>query len=178
MTDPQVFAFDSLDEAFNHMRRSEALANAGLHDKQRAVTYGSCWVRFYDIPNRVLVFGKVMTPEVFAAEESVAAANSDHPMSPAELDHALLRLRERAERGYLYGRCYSVIEPGGEFGDTHQANLWPISEDLYNAAQDAGWRMDDLVIDAKLELSLAFAQWREHQRHLAATRTANGGAGG
>jgi hypothetical protein len=174
--DPQIVGFDSIQDAFDYMRKSETAANAGLHEKQKALTWGQYWVRFWDVASKTLIFGKVMTVEEFAQAEAEAAAASKDPMALGEMEHEVAALRQRHGRGYLFGYCWSTIEPNGELGDTHQANVWPISEELFEAAKAANWVIDDLDQTAKVRLSNAYLEWGAHQRDRIDAHRANGGS--
>ena len=158
--------FDSLDEAFEWMQKRTEEANANLHDKQRGVTWGDHWCRFVDVANRLVVFGKVDT---IAEVEAGERGEYDTPISEesqAELDYTLEHLRHTHERGYLYGRSFCTHYPEGELGDTHRANLWPIEKSLYDAAEQAGWVIDDLPNWAKHDLQHAWTGYRNHMMHL------------
>lgn len=175
MPEPQVFGFASIEEAFDYMHRNEMAANATLHEKQKAITYGDHWIRFWDIPSRTLIFGKVMTVEEFAESERTASTKDD-PVTPSELEYELGELRQRHGRGFMFGYCWSTIEPRGELGDTHQANMWPISQELFEAAQAAEWVIDALDQDAKVALSNVYLDWLTHEKAKEALHRANGGS--
>lgn len=166
----EIMQFDSFEDALAMMERNTEWANAHLHEAQRRVTWGGYWVRFYDVPNKVLIFGRVFTEAEMEAGERVVHPGEDPDEAAADADATIARVRSAHERGYLFGMCYSVLEPDGEPGDTHRANLWPITQGLFDAARVAGWRLDDLDHAAKFALSAVYADWGNHQRTLAALR--------
>ncbi len=48
---------------------------------------------------------------------------------------------EMLDRGYIYGRCFSVIEPEGELGSNHIGLITArIDEATFNRAKANGWR--------------------------------------
>lgn len=167
----EIREYDSLEDAFEDMRKATEWANAHLAEAQRQVTWGSHWVRFYDIPGRILIFGKVDTlAEVRRGEESTVQPGEDPAEVKAEIEYSLRSLAERHENGYLYGQAYSIITPDGEYGDTHRANLWPIPAATFEAARSAGWQMDALDINARHAIAAAYAAWGRHQVILSASR--------
>jgi hypothetical protein len=146
MPEPQYVSFNSWEEMQAYLEANEAAANAHLVDTQKAITYGQLWVRFYDIADRVIIFGKVMELETVRAEEIRLGA------SAGEAAYTVKNVEERMARNYLFGRCWSVIEPDGELGDTHASQVWPCSPALYDEAHRVGWRIDDMDPWAKAEL--------------------------
>lgn len=175
MSQPHVQSFTSIEEVFEALQAGERHANANLAPEQAALTYGQHWVRFYDIPDKILIFSKVDTVEEFAEAERQAAIRAEEPMTVGELAYAINALRERHERGYLYGTCYSKITPEGELGDTHRGHVWPISPGLFNLARAARWDVDAMTSDGKYAISDAFMAWGTHERLVRTVLRANGG---
>lgn len=125
MSEPM--GFDSLEEMFAFMQAQEAEANEHLRPEQAEIrddwAHDRWWVRPYPEAG-CLIFGEAWSRERVEAREPEAASH----------------LREMRERGYLFGMAYSVLEPDGEPGDTHVANLMPISEQAFNEAKTHGWQ--------------------------------------
>lgn len=127
-------SFDSLDEAFATMARGEAAANARLHERQRAMT-PPCWfVRVIDFGNdRVVVFGEVPAFEEMDRVERELGAGDEEARETDKM------LRGAFERGYLFGQCFSVVEPEGEWGSTHKVDVWPITQAQFEEAREFNW---------------------------------------
>lgn len=127
-------SFDSLDEAFAAMARGEAAANARLHERQRAMI-PPCWfVRVVDLgPDRVVIFGEVPAFERLRAMEIALGGSQE------EADSTDAMLRAAGERGYLFGQCFSVVEADGEWGSTHKAEVWPITQAQFEEAREFQW---------------------------------------
>jgi hypothetical protein len=124
--------FDSLDDAFEFMRKAEEQANASLHPCQQQITWGDYWMRPYD---DLLIFGYINTREENIAGEVKAGADM------AELEYTTRTLDSAHARGYRFGTAYSVIEPRGELGSTHVADMCPISKELFETAREQGWQL-------------------------------------
>lgn len=155
-------AFDTFEEMMNYMRVNEEAANGHLADAQKAVTYEDYWCRFYDIESRTVIFGYVMPLSYWDDKVANAEPGEDRDEWEFERD----AIQDSHGRGYMYGRAYSILEPEGEYGSTHQANLWPISKALYEQAEAAEWRMDDLPEAGKAALQSVYSAWRAHQLSL------------
>jgi hypothetical protein len=153
----EFMEFESWEDAVSFMAEQTDRANERLAPEQVAVTYGDCWVRFYDIAARTLIFGRITTLDYW--DEKIATAKGEDRQ---EWMDEKVSVAESHERGYMYGKAYSVIEPDGEWGSTHRANLWPIPEWLFEQARAAGWRMDDLDEQGKDGLSQVWLAYRAH----------------
>ncbi len=161
--------FDSIEEALDFMGKAEAAGNASLHPVQRMVTYGDYWIRFWIVGENelVLICGYVETlPEL--AESEAAHYDLTKPEEKAEYEYAMEGIRRRHERGYMFGKAYSIIEPTGEWGDTHLANLWPITKDLFEALREAGWVKERLPQADRYTLLSVYQAWAQWQRELIA----------
>lgn len=175
----EVRSYDSMEEAFRDMAAHEAAANATLAAAQRMVTYGDYWFRPMQTgPGSppLMIFGYVETlPEVTELEGQYYDLSNDEDR--LELEATLAGIRDRHERGYMFGRCYSVVEPEGEWGDTHRANLWPITQAVFESARAKGWDLNEMPQSDKYIVVGAYSTWREHARQTAArNRKARQGA--
>ena len=155
----QFESFDSVEDMFAAMQANEEAANATLAPEQQALTWGSHFVNF--IPaQEIVVFGYCFTKE--------EAFQSEYDASPPEEREAgwpqetVNHLASSLARGYLFGRCYSVIEPEGELGSTHKSQAWPIAPGLFQLAQRVGWRIDRLDPLALAALDNAYQARRAH----------------
>ena len=123
-------SFDSFDDMLAFMRESERQANARTTPAQRNIGYGSYWVRSWQ---GVMIFGYVPSMDEIMDQERDLGA------SDAEIRWEVESLENAYERGYRYGKCYSVIEPLGEWGSTHVSAMIEIPKEIFEAAQEAGW---------------------------------------
>lgn len=153
-----VYKFSSLEEMLKAVNEWNTEANEGLATEQKAITYGDYWVRFYDVGARIIDFGKVMTEAEFVEGEMAFGADPD------EIAAELQQVKARHDAGYLYGVAHSILGVDGELGSTHRANVWPIEERLFTAAQTVDWKVDQLSPDGKLLLEIAYACYRTHLR--------------
>lgn len=158
--------YDSITEFFEGMARSTEVANRWLADKQRSLTYGSDFIRFYDIQNRIIIFGHVYTEdEMFALEGGNDIEKIPDPrerqLAVDEIAYILDRMRDANRNGYLYGWCSSIIEPG-EPGNTHRSACWPITRDLYDAAKAVNWNVDRLDPEERAEVEAVYQAFRSH----------------
>lgn len=153
-----VYTFDSLDDMMAAVEKWNEEANAGLAVEQKALTYGDHWVRFYDVGARILDFGRVAT------EAEISTLEMEAGTDPDEIATELARVQARQDAGYLYGKAHSILNVEGEWGSTHRANVWPIEERLFTAAQTVDWKIDQLSPDGRLMLEIAYACYRTHLR--------------
>jgi hypothetical protein len=149
--------FDSFEELVDWQQQQTAKANAILTDEQKSLTWGSDWVRFWDAGagDLLVIFGHCHTLAEFEPIEKAAGCTAK------EWDeYTVPRLIDALDNGYMYGMAYSIIEPTGEPGDTHRAHCWPISRELFDAAQQAEWDINNLSLEHKIELNVAYGNYR------------------
>lgn len=154
--------FDDFESMAKWMDDRTNEANIGLAPEQQQVTYGDTWARFDHIDSIGLVCGRIFTKAEWLASEIAEGAPEE------EANYSLAKVEQAHERGYMNSIAYSVLEPDGEYGDIHRANLWPIDEDLFHACAEARWKIENLDMGAKINLSIAFEQWRHHELDLIA----------
>ena len=132
-------SFDNMDDAFEVMRRNEEAANAATHPCQTAITYGDHWMQPYEMGGEaILIFGRVSTLEELWKVE-------DEDTMPGIL--------ERHKRGYRFGMAWSVLEPRGEWGDTHVSQMIPIPKTLFEIGRDRDWTLDRELYEGALLLA-------------------------
>ena len=159
----EIQEFGSFEEAMDANRTATDAANSTLHPIQRAITFGTYWVRFYDIQHRILIWGYVEPLQsVLDTEAALTEDDDDGPDQDEVREHT----QRNHDRGYMYGRAYSLIEPEGEWGDTHRANMRPITQELFYAAKATRSNMDALDLYARQGLQQAYEGWRQHQMTL------------
>lgn len=118
----KVVAFESFEDLAKYISSNEEAAKlaAGQRDGLlKALTHGTYFVSVLP-EEQLVIFGKV--------------EQSEYPEDDAGI-------AESRNRGYIFGRCYSVACPEGELGDTHITNVTTkISEAVFNRAKANGWR--------------------------------------
>lgn len=134
-------SYDNLDDMLADMREKEDEANASVLDCQRAVTWGSHYVRLWtDVSPPLVIFGYIHTEKELDAKEKELGAGAEERMS------TMRRMRDSHERGYRFGRHYSVVEPDGELGSVHIANvLGAITAEQFERAELFGWQLDHIA---------------------------------
>ena len=154
-----VQQFDSFDEALDAIAAARDAANATLAEEQKSLTWGSYFANFTTLPTAdCVVFGQTFTRQEVIDSEREAGADA------AEAEYTANHVGAGLENGYLYARCYSVIEPDGELGDTHRASAWPISKELFKAAESVGWDVWRLPEgDAQTEFAQATVAFLHHE---------------
>lgn len=157
-------AFDSVEAMFAEIGKREERLNASVIPIQRAVTYGSYWLRVWeDIP----IFGYVFTRDELEASERNLGSEGE------ELAMTMERMDSSYQRGYRFGRAYSVIEPDGELGDTHIASMaGPLTPSEFRIAQDGRWSQDEpevlnVISRALVRFAASTPEGREGLRRLA-----------
>lgn len=149
---------DDLQTLIDQVRVMTEGMNRTLSAEQRTVTFGSYWARFYDVRARIVIFGYV--DSLAAMEESERRLGADD----AEATYIRAETERRHHDGFMYGMCYSTIDPTGEWGFTHRSELWPISEELFEKYRAVGWDVDhpDLPWETKVELAVAYTDYATH----------------
>lgn len=151
-----IETYDSPEEMREALRQRAAHALAGLHSAQAALTFGDTWVRFVDIDNRLIEFGRIATENEIRVSEMRAGAQAEDAEGVVETARAEL------DEGYMYGIAYSLLNTGGEWGTTHKAHVWPIEDRLFRMAEEVEWKIDHLDDAGRILLELAFRQQRAH----------------
>lgn len=149
----EVLTFTSMDEMYAWMRAAREEANKGLHPAQRAVTWGSHWVRFH---GDLVEFGKVATMG------EVATGEMDEGADPDEAAETLMQIERAHQDGSMWGLAYSVLGPEGTWGFTHQALMWPVEERVFKAAKAVNWVPLDTPEWCRVLLAEARAAWHGH----------------
>lgn len=167
-----VEGFDSIESLFDAMHQAEQDANLTLAPEQQTLTWGSYLTAFIPEASQLLVvFGRCWTAQEWLDSERRAMLDQgDDPIEPvfaAELEAVHRQMLDAHERGYLFGRYYSVVEPTGELGSLHRSRVWPTSELLFLAAQQAQWRISELRPAEFTELNAAYQAFAAHVRSFA-----------
>jgi hypothetical protein len=70
--------------------------------------------------------------------------------------------------GFLFGASHSKFDVEGNLGTQHRANVWPIEQRLYDAAQQVDWDIARLDEAGRLLLEIAWRTARAHEMSLRA----------
>jgi len=156
MTSPYVRTIDDIGAFFEEQRLATEDANSKICDRQKAITFGSYWVRFHVMPPGIVIViaGRVTTIEDFKTVEIEAGGSEE------ELEETLPQLQSRHDDGYMFGRAYSVLEPEGEYGSTHRSVMWPIDKSLYDALKANSWDFTNLDDWEAAHLEDAYQSYR------------------
>ena len=150
----EIIHFDNAADMQAYLIRAQADAAKSIHPSQAALTWGSHWVRFIDISNRLVEFGRVYDrDEVINTEMDAGATRIEARRTAQQAGIGL-------EKGYLYGHAASFLFPKGETGYSHKAVVWPIEEATYNAAAEANWQIDLMPVSQKINLQIAFIAFK------------------
>lgn len=123
----------SFDAMLDEIAASRDLANAGLADEQRALTWGSHFVNFDHVADGIVIFGRART------EEEITTALRACVETDEEFEEIMASERENLANGYLTSICGSIACVETELGDTHRGSAWPITAEQYAEAEAAGW---------------------------------------
>lgn len=113
--------FNSIEEMLEYLRetRERGLEAADKHHlKVSDLKHGDYFVRLHE--TGVLIFGEVLERTAYPEDTETIVSS---------------RLN-----GYVYGRCYSILCPEGEFGSTHITHIQSkIPRDVFELAKSNGW---------------------------------------
>lgn len=153
-----VLRFTNHAEMQAYLIQAQADADSAMHQNQRALTFGDHWVRFYDLANGLIEFGRIATLQEVADHAIDNGATAEE--AAEEVDDA--EARERV--GYMTGQAFSKLSVNGEWGHTHKSVVWPIESALFHQAAECEWKIDFLPTSAKINLEIAFRAQRAHAR--------------
>lgn len=153
MTDPHIRSFDDMDQLFTWIRERGDAATAALHDRQKAITFGS---RVISFQHDILIFGHIYDQPSFFFD------NARSPLWETEEEWSQIEAGDAA--GRAYGVYFSVVTPTGEIGGNHKLNLWPIHEDTFSQARSYGWEPRLFPEPLWLECSEAVEALADHLR--------------
>lgn len=154
---------DSPEQMVEALQRNAEHTKAGLHPAQAALTFGSHWVQFIDIPTRHIIFGRVETPEQIAFDELCGPGG--YPDPNAEWNEVMATVTEvevRQSNGLLYSMAFDRFDPTGSPTEVHKAHVWPIEERLFNMAMDVEFEIANLGEVGRVLLDIAFRSMRAH----------------
>lgn len=152
MTIERIRIYADFEDALNDMARAEDAANAAITPRQHrhlavAATNPTYWFRVLD--NYLVILGESQ-PLTFQANREVELGGDE-----GEYGFAYERFEGRHERGYLFGPCYSVVEPEGELGSTHVSQVVWIDPPEFHAFRNGGWLSQNLSRENHIALQRA-----------------------
>lgn len=140
----RVIAFSSFEEMQDWQNQREDEANTSLVPEQIElrddVEHTRYWVRPYDMyGTKFLIFGEALSYKDLCELSAKYVSSRDDDESIEEAVYEIRTKVDVRKRGYLYGKAYSEVKPTGEWGDTHVANVWPISKQAFDEAEAHDW---------------------------------------
>jgi hypothetical protein len=132
----QIESFDSFEELQNKIDAGVRSANERVKPVQAAIGYGDHWFRVW---GDVLICGRVSPKEETDADSDRLCED------PEEAAEEKRMLEASYARGFRFGRAYSVIEPRGELGDTHVADMVPMTAEQFEECRLLGWELDRVM---------------------------------
>src|SRR5688572_18887891 len=105
--------FDSFADLGAALARVQREATAA---RQQAITHGDYWCG-PSPDGRGVRFGEVSTVAELDERSRQSGASEDERGSSRD------ERAEDYERGYRFGRAYSIVRPGGEWGSTHVSQM-------------------------------------------------------
>lgn len=151
-----IETFGTPEEMEAALQEIRAAAKEGLHPEQARLTYGSTWVEFADVGERIVYFGRTFTDLDIVSDEGA----SPHPSYVRDV---LAGVEADLEEGVMFGKAWAKGDQQGTIGVTHKANVWPIETRLFIAARVAGWDIDALDETGRVLLQIAYSAWRAHR---------------
>lgn len=119
-----ITEYDSLEEMFQAIAAAEKEASAKVTDEQRAAfQVGDLFFRF---AQGVAIYGEIVDPTLHAEDEE-------------EVEDLRETYNQVHMRNYRFTRCFSVMCPEGELGDTHLSTMHKISQRQFEMARGMGW---------------------------------------
>lgn len=115
----RVIAFTETDDIFAEIAQRREEADHNIQPWQDEIIPGCYFIRLIDFGGPLVIFGEVIE-------------------SPYEEDRELYK--EPHMKGYRLTRCFSVVCPEGELGDTHVSTMHSLlSKEQFEKARAAHW---------------------------------------
>ena len=123
-------SFDSVDEMFDAVRRAGEEADKHVRPLQSGVSIGDHFAVLSD--EGFTVYGEVLDPAKPTYPCSVEVA--------AEIASEAKLYDEPHMRHYRFTRCFSVVCPEGECGDTHVSTIAALmTPEVFEYSRSLGW---------------------------------------
>jgi hypothetical protein len=146
--------FDSFTDLATAMARAQREVTAV---RQQGISHGDCWCG-PSPDGRGVNFGEIHT--VAELEERARQAGDDE-----EVVGTVSEIADDYERGYRFGRVYSIARPGGEWSSTHVSQMIAkLSPAQFEEARTEGWDFASLVRRGPGWISLLHRPWAYSDR--------------
>jgi hypothetical protein len=136
-----IIGFDSFDAMMAHVQRADEAAQARITDAHRTLLDATETLYVYRHVAGLDIWG-----EVPSLDETIKIERAYYPdpftddgEDAAEFGSSAARMIDSRQRGYLFGRWYSIVEPHGELGSAHVIVVTRISRSLFDAARLLNW---------------------------------------
>jgi hypothetical protein len=134
----KVTAFDTVDEFAKHIEDvRESAVELNDHKVLDLATgdHNTYWVNM----THATSYDLIIFCEVLGKNEFLKQQDEDSDASP---NYYLNLWNDQAHTGFLFSRCYSVVEPRGEYGDTHTSRLtWQLTPMEWLVAKECQWNV-------------------------------------
>jgi hypothetical protein len=124
----RILSFDDVGEVLDYLRGQQTTADSQVQPWQAEMKVGDYFVRLIPMEDGIVaVYGEVLKPDYDEDEE------------PNFYDQPHMK-------HVRFTRCFSMMCPGGELGDTHVASIGrKLSKTQFNLAAQWGWPSDARV---------------------------------
>lgn len=124
----RIIAFDDVEDVMTHLRQERDQADSQVQPWQAELKPGDHFIRLIPLEDGpVAVYGEVVEPDY------------DDEDGPNLYDQPHMK-------NVRFTRCFSMMCPGGELGDTHVATMGrKLSKVQFNLAAKMGWPSDARV---------------------------------
>jgi hypothetical protein len=93
------------------------------------------------------IWGERWSLEHYADYLRGRAAACDDDESAQEWLDSIPQDKASLERGYVFGKAYSVVEPTGELGDTHVSQMVEVPRETWELARSYNWAIGAMLDD-------------------------------
>ena len=125
----EVQEFDNVDDMLDSMIEDQSTADDQVQPWQAAIKVGDYCVRYY--AGEVAIFIEVL--DALQLEREAGASDE-------EVEYLRQELADEHMKNYRFGRCYSIMCPRGELGDTHISTISAvITKEAWEQAKANDW---------------------------------------
>ena len=144
----EVQSFDSMEDMWAEMDRAHDQWTALTTPNQRTYLSGQAlwWFR-YEPDIGIDIWGERWSLEHYAEYLRGRAAACSDPEDAAEWLETIETDKAQLERGYLFGKAYSVAEDRGELGSTHVSQVVEVPRETFELARANGWNIRSMLDD-------------------------------
>mgnify|MGYP001267668411 CR=1 FL=1 len=144
-----IETFDSFEEMNEQLQKRQEEAWKNTSESQKTLLDGKKrWFVYVETtysPENIWIYGEIESTDERRKQrdEGIAALDpnsDDYNELAEEYIYEFDVYEEQLTRGFVFGRCYSIVEPSGELGSTHVSKVAQISESVFNEAKSTGWK--------------------------------------